>query len=115
MSENKSNKSKKTKIDKTEKIGEYSSGETGGVYGLAVTIAVINLALVGLVALINLVLLSSGVLLFFLLGFYAVFLALKDALTEKNKKGGLLGLAGLAINVVALVIYLMIMKSRFVG
>ena len=58
--------------------GDYNPEGTGGVYNLSVVIAVINLALVGLVFLVDIMLLSSGVILFFLLGFYAVYLAIKD-------------------------------------
>ncbi len=97
------------------KKGDYNPEGTGGVYNLAVLIAVINLALVGLVALVDIMLLSSGVILFFLLGFYAVYLAIRDAIEERDKIGGLKALAGVAINVVAVVIYFMIMKSRFVA
>lgn len=95
--------------------GDYNPEGTGGVYNLSVLIAVINLALVGLVFLVDIMLLSSGVILFFLLGFYAVYLAIRDAIEEKDKIGGLKAFAGLAINIVAVVIYVYIIKGRLLS
>ena len=97
------------------KKGNYNPEGTGGAYGPAVTFAVINLALVGLCFVIKLTIITSGTILFFLLGFYAVYLAIKDGITEKNMKGLGMGILGLLINIVAIVLYLMILKSRFSG
>ena len=98
-----------------KKKGDYNPEGTGGLYGISTTIGLINLGLVGLSLLTKLTVISAGLVLFFLLAFYAVFLEIKDGITEKNKKGLIKGLLGLAINVVALVLYFYILKLRFMA
>ncbi len=103
--------SKKSKNDR--KISAYKPDEKGNLSGTAISFGIINLALVGLCYLIKLAIISSGLLLFFLLGFYASFVEVKDAISERELKPILKALAGLAINIVAAIIYLMIMKARY--
>ena len=65
--------------------------------------------------LIRLAVVCAGLALFFLLAFYAVFLEIKDGITEKDMKGLAKGLLGLAINVAALILYFYNLKLKYFG
>ena len=98
-----------------KKKGEYNPEETGGLYGTSIAFGIINLVLVGICFLIRLVVVSAGLALFFLLAFYAVFLEIKDGITEKDMKGLAKGLLGFAINVAALILYFYNLKLKYFG
>lgn len=98
-----------------KKKGDYNSGDVGGLYGASIAIGIINLFLVGLFFLLKLAVVGAGLVLFFMLAFYAVFLEVKDGIVEKNMKGLGKGLLGLAINVGALVLYFYNLKRIYFG
>lgn len=98
-----------------KKKGDYNPGDIGGLYGTAMAIGIINLVLVGLLYLLKFAVIAAGLLLFFMLGFYAVILEIKDGIKEKNMKGLGKGLLGLAINVLAVVLYFYKLKMIYFG
>ena len=96
-----------------KKISAYKSDEKGNLDGASIAFGIINLLLVGMCFLIKLTIISAGLVLFFMLGFYASFLEVKDGIVERELKGFLQGMGGLTINIIAVVLYLLILKSRF--
>ncbi|MCR5213332.1 MAG: hypothetical protein K6E10_02880 [Eubacterium sp.] len=98
-----------------KKENNYNSGRNKELYGTGISFGIINLLLVGICFLIRLAIISSGLVLFFLLAFYAVFEEFKKGIEERNKKGLLKAFIGLAINVVALILYFYNLKIKYMG
>lgn len=98
-----------------KKKSDNNPEETGSLSGSSIAFGIINLVLVGICFLIKLAVISTGLILFFLLAFYAVFLEVKNGITEKDMKVLGKGLLGLAINVAALILYLYNLKLKYLG
>ena len=78
-----------------------NNSKINGADGAAICFGIINLVLVLLFFLIKRVIFGAPVLLFFLLGFYAVCMAIKNGIKEKDFKCLGMGILGFILNIAA--------------
>ena len=90
-----------------------NDSEIKGEDGAAIVFGVINLVLVALFFLIKKLFLGASVALFFLFGFYAVFLAIKNGIKEKNMKCLGMGILGLILHLAAIGLMVLTIISIF--
>ena len=79
-----------------------TNGEIKGADAASILFGVINLILVAIFYLIKKAFVGGGVALFFMLGFYAAFHAIKNGIKEMDFKSLGKGILGLILNIAAL-------------
>jgi hypothetical protein len=79
-----------------------NNGEVKGADEASIFFGIFNLILVAIFYLVKKAFVGGGVALFFMLGFYAAFHAIKNGIKEKDFKGLGKGILGMILNIAAL-------------